>query len=1176
MRFDYLTLRAFGHFTDYELKFDETKNFHLLYGRNEAGKSTILRSIPNFLYGFPRSTPDSFLHSNQKLRIEGKLKNKNGESFQFIRRKGQKNTVLDIDSNPIDEKKVYEYLNGISENQFINMFALNHVRIREGGESLFQSDGNVGQSLFSAASGFNVLRNVLDELENKSRDLYVKGGSTRTINQAIKEEKEITKKMSDMQLKIQEWKDLERKYHDDKKEIERLSDEIKALSREEMKLERLKQTLPKIALRKELLEKREDLKGVPDLPLNIEEIRKENDQKLASAQKAKKKAEENLQDIKNQLEEISIPDGLINQATMIESLYREVDSYQKDVKKLPIIEGEYRQLEQRIKAVLKEIDATKVELTNIERYRLSIEKKKTIRELSEQKPLLDQKYKAASEDVEEVESTLNNVIKELEEIGEVPDVDELEIVLDKVKREGKLELILKEKKVKQIQLKKDIEDSIQALPLWSGTSDELLQLKVPNLKETVKKYQTQLQHFSYELQQVQEKTETEQTAIEANEKRIRELESLADIPTEEILQQSRNHRDAGWLVIRNKLNTGEFEDAKLQAFTNGLPVDHAFEKSVYETDDIADKMRREAEKLGEKNKFIADIETSENKVIALTKEQGQIEEKIKQWDEEWKNHWKVITREPLSPEEMLEWLEKYESILTIIREKQAIETEQRELEDTLKEVTGALEKALATESSIAKGLSLEDLVAQAEKTRKHLTEQKNEQNNLLKLKKELEGKLTHIKGKKEELSGQLKQWKEKWENALDGLTVSKESSPTIIKELLEMYDSCVCDYDDMKQMEEEIASMKERIVGFEERVKGLKLFTVSTVVDHGMDLAVNELYGTLQKAREDQATMTNLQQLVKREEGYKKEAEFEIEEAKDSLNQLMVLANCHAMEDFDKIISLFKQKIENGSRIEQIESQLIELVNGRTIHELIEEAHNVEKDSIDIELVELTKKRNELDTIRSQTEQAFGVIKKEYTEKIEGANFASVSAAEEKQSVLAKLSHYTDQYINHKLASLLLKKGIEFYREKNQSPIMKRTSEIFHRLTLQSFDGVTVEYNEKDQPVIMGIRNQDEKVEITGMSDGTTDQLYLALRIASIEKYTQENEPMPFIVDDILVHFDDERSKETLKVLLELSKQTQIIFFTHHYRILELMKEISNEQQYQLHEMNTTETAGVL
>ena len=168
MRFDYINLRAFGHFTDYELSYDPDKNFHLIYGPNEAGKSTTLRSITNFLYGFPQKTNDSFLHSNTKLRIEGQLKNANGEALQFIRRKGRKDTVLDLDGKPINEKVINEFLHGLSEDQFTNMFALDHIRLREGGESLLQSNGSVGESVFSAASGINVLRKILDNLDKET------------------------------------------------------------------------------------------------------------------------------------------------------------------------------------------------------------------------------------------------------------------------------------------------------------------------------------------------------------------------------------------------------------------------------------------------------------------------------------------------------------------------------------------------------------------------------------------------------------------------------------------------------------------------------------------------------------------------------------------------------------------------------------------------------------------------------------------------------------------------------------------------------------------------------------------------------------------------------------------------------------------------------------------------
>ena len=87
-----------------------------------------------------------------------------------------------------------------------------------------------------------------------------------------------------------------------------------------------------------------------------------------------------------------------------------------------------------------------------------------------------------------------------------------------------------------------------------------------------------------------------------------------------------------------------------------------------------------------------------------------------------------------------------------------------------------------------------------------------------------------------------------------------------------------------------------------------------------------------------------------------------------------------------------------------------------------------------------------------------------------------------------------------------------------------------------------------------------EIVGVEGMSDGTTDQLYLAIRLASLEAYMERNEAMPFIVDDILIKFDDERAAAALQVLAELSRWTQVIFFTHHMRLVELAEAHVNKE----------------
>ena len=89
--------------------------------------------------------------------------------------------------------------------------------------------------------------------------------------------------------------------------------------------------------------------------------------------------------------------------------------------------------------------------------------------------------------------------------------------------------------------------------------------------------------------------------------------------------------------------------------------------------------------------------------------------------------------------------------------------------------------------------------------------------------------------------------------------------------------------------------------------------------------------------------------------------------------------------------------------------------------------------------------------------------------------------------------------------------------------------------------------------MLVGVRaNGGEIVSVDGMSDGTADQLYLALRLAGLEEYLDKNEPIPFIVDDILIKFDDARATATLQALTQLSSKTQIIFFTHHQHLVKL------------------------
>lgn len=144
-----------------------------------------------------------------------------------------------------------------------------------------------------------------------------------------------------------------------------------------------------------------------------------------------------------------------------------------------------------------------------------------------------------------------------------------------------------------------------------------------------------------------------------------------------------------------------------------------------------------------------------------------------------------------------------------------------------------------------------------------------------------------------------------------------------------------------------------------------------------------------------------------------------------------------------------------------------------------------------------------------------------------------------------------EQYVRLKTASFVLRKAVERYRSRNQGPVLDAASRLFAQFTGNSFASLRVE-DEDGASSLVGVRPMGKIVPLAGMSDGTLDQLYLALRVASLEHYFAAHEAAPFIVDDVLLNFDDERAAAVLSALNALSAKTQVIFFTHHRRLVEL------------------------
>ena len=158
-------------------------------------------------------------------------------------------------------------------------------------------------------------------------------------------------------------------------------------------------------------------------------------------------------------------------------------------------------------------------------------------------------------------------------------------------------------------------------------------------------------------------------------------------------------------------------------------------------------------------------------------------------------------------------------------------------------------------------------------------------------------------------------------------------------------------------------------------------------------------------------------------------------------------------------------------------------------------------------------------------------------------------AIAERESAAAAMQIAIERYVELTVARALITKAIEKVRNEQQDPLVSRAGELFAFTTRGEFAGIDTDIDDKGQPVVVGRRKTGSAVSVANMSDGTRDQLFLAFRLASLENYAASTEPLPFIADDILVHFDDERSAATLDLLAEFAKTNQVLLFTHHSRV---------------------------
>ncbi|MCY2963586.1 MAG: AAA family ATPase [Planctomycetota bacterium] len=356
MRFLELNFLAYGCFTNHRLDLSKHgQALHVIYGPNEAGKSTALRGLTDFLYGIPSRSTDNFLHKNPALRVAARLLDEDDREHEFVRRKGTRDTLSDTKGKVVSDANLGRLLRGLPRDLFETLFRIDHDSLVEGGHALLDGKGELATTLFQAGAGILGVRQVMADLDTEADRIFKSRASNPPLNKALQQFQDKKKTIRDASLNVAEWKKLAAELEENKQRKKELDAQYGDRSAELERLKRIRQAQLQATRRAELHLSLIELGNVPHIPETDIATREAATRRLAADRERCELAHKQIADWENQVAGLTAPLEVLNHATEIQELVQGVDSFRKAMIDLPKREKERIQLEAEARAKLSDV-----------------------------------------------------------------------------------------------------------------------------------------------------------------------------------------------------------------------------------------------------------------------------------------------------------------------------------------------------------------------------------------------------------------------------------------------------------------------------------------------------------------------------------------------------------------------------------------------------------------------------------------------------------------------------------------------------------------------------------------------------------------------------------------------------------------------------------------------------
>ena len=1132
MRLRRLDLTRYGKFTDRSLDFGATPaqgpDFHIIYGPNEAGKSTTMQGWLDLLYGIPTQSRMDFLHPYGAMQL-GALIDTGTEAVEVIRTKGRTGTLTDPAGNVLPEAVIQGILGGIDRAGYEAMFSLDDETLEKGGESILSSQGDLGQMLFTASSGLAEMGQALDGLRNTAAAFFKPGGRSGGLADLKKALAALDEQIVAQDTGARDFAVLAQARDQAQAALDAAqAEQDDTLARLHL-VERQFAALP-LVTRLTLIET--DLGALPELPpvpqgwaAELADLAREQGQTAVRLEGQVAQIDSLHAEIKAATDD---PAMLAQDAAMTEAEALKSD-YDGAVRDLPARRAEADQVQARIDDLLRQLGAEGRDPAGLV---LPAPVVASLRALMERQSGVAAALETARQEEAAAAERLADLTARLGgDGGAAPDLALLAQVAQDVLR-GDPDADLERVRGLEATARDRMDAALARLLPWRGDGAALAALSLPEAPQ-VQGWRQVLA----EAQQAQARALADAARVTDEAARITtqmQAEVAAGQVTLEDAARVRAERESLWSVHRAALNAETAE---------------AFEAALRQDDQVTAALARaqtaalhRAEAEARLAALKIDRARHEAEAAAAAARMAAVRDDLAR-----------VLPEGLdpatSPEALEAWMRRREAALEDVAGWQA----------AARDLAGATRRQASARDALAAGLRaagqsveadapLAVLAAQA----RVVLERAQGRAALVEARDTAAVDLRRRQAAQARAAADMQGWRDAWQVACAPLPLAADSPDVAtVGEVLDLLQGLEQAWRDLGKLSDRIGKMQANRAAFAAAVAALAERLALPEGD------TSEVWAAL-RARERAATEGQARRLAAQEKLAAAEDKAQalrgrLAETEARLAEFCAYFGCDDSASLHQVVMQAGQRQDLAAERDRLARDICEGMGTDSLTEAVAALEGLDRPQRAAErdglIAAQQRQAQALQRLYADLSQAQGRI------EAVGGDDAVARLHEERQTVLLQIEAEARAFLRHRLGIVAVDHALKGYRDSHRSAMMQRASEAFRTITRGDYSGLAAQ-PEGEREVLVAISATGASKLARDLSKGTRFQLYLALRVAGYHEIAGARAIVPFIADDILETFDDDRAAETFALLADMAGIGQVIYLTHHRHLCEIAQRI--------------------